>query len=356
MKRLSLLLFCCGALSAGSVVSLLAAQSPKSPQLRLVLAKDHVEGSFTTPQSVYADNHYVYLASQQGKLFILDKIKPDFPLVIALQVSSAPLMAVRGDLKNIYIAGADGKTYVYGNRNPFPLVATISNAGIITKSSIAVDTTPNGSLFVSSGQSSMAVDEHYVYLSTLNYREFALKESKSNLFFAPEQTFGQQFEPYITVVYDQNSGTRIRAVPNPLDINNNGFQQVALFAGDGLLVQTIAGCCGSGIYLYGAADTEFLGAIPWLYTNTVATTGRGRLLVAGTETGTVDLFDISDISSPVHLSGVNLRTATGHTGNEDIEIRSLWVDKNGKIYAGSSWGNDQSRGPTLPSFFVLRIR
>jgi hypothetical protein len=46
----------------------------------------------------------------------------------------------------------------------------------------------------------------------------------------------------------------------------------------------------------------------------------------------------------------------GHTGIEDIEIRALWKDNvDDLVFAGSSWGNDQSRGPTLPSFFVLEL-
>jgi hypothetical protein len=54
------------------------------------------------------------------------------------------------------------------------------------------------------------------------------------------------------------------------------------------------------------------------------------------------------------LASLNLRQVTGHTGIEDIEIRALWADHlDTLIFAGSSWGNDQSRGPLLPSFFVL---
>jgi hypothetical protein len=81
----------------------------------------------------------------------------------------------------------------------------------------------------------------------------------------------------------------------------------------------------------------------------------GKTLVVGTESGRVDLFDLGQNPSP-HLDGVNLRTLTGHTGAEDIEIRALWMDnRDNLIFAASSWGNDQSRGPTLPSFFVLEL-
>jgi len=41
-------------------------------------------------------------------------------------------------------------------------------------------------------------------------------------------------------------------------------------------------------------------------------------------------------------------------GIEDIEIRALWTDNvDNLVFAGSTWGNDQSRSPSLPAFFVL---
>src|SRR6266699_3880721 len=107
MKRLSLLFLCCGALLAGTAIPLLPAQ--RQFELQLVLAKDHVEGSFLTPETVFADDNYVFLVSFQGQLFVLDKSQPDFPLVVSLiQVSATPLRSVRGDKTKIYITAADG--------------------------------------------------------------------------------------------------------------------------------------------------------------------------------------------------------------------------------------------------------
>lgn len=55
-------------------------------------------------------------------------------------------------------------------------------------------------------------------------------------------------------------------------------------------------------------------------------------------------------------SSVDLRAITGHTGSEDIEIRALWSDAyDNLVFAGSSWGNDQSRGTNLPAFFILEL-
>src|SRR5438128_2387038 len=81
MKRLSLLFLCCGALFAATAIPLFPAQ--RQFELQLVLAKDHVEGSFLTPETVFADDNYVFLVSFEGQLFVLDKPQPDFPLVVA---------------------------------------------------------------------------------------------------------------------------------------------------------------------------------------------------------------------------------------------------------------------------------
>src|SRR5439155_26587253 len=100
MKRLSLLFLCCGALFAATAIPLFSAQ--KQFELQLVLAKDHVEGSFLTQASVFADETHVYLVSFQGQLFVLDKSQPDFPLVVSpIQVSATPLRSVRGDKTKI---------------------------------------------------------------------------------------------------------------------------------------------------------------------------------------------------------------------------------------------------------------
>ena len=120
-------------------------------------------------------------------------------------------------------------------------------------------------------------------------------------------------------------------------------------------MQTTPGCCGTGVFLYNA-ELQSTGSIPLSNANTVAATNGGKWLVVGTESGMIAVFDIS-LGTPTMLASIDLRQATGHTGIEDIEFRSLWVDpKSGLVYAGSSWGNAASRSLTLPSFFVLRVK
>src|SRR5690606_31581740 len=75
--------------------------------------------------------------------------------------------------------------------------------------------------------------------------------------------------------------------------------------------------------------------------------------IGGTEAGTIDIFDFKQNPGPM-LASINLPQVTGHMNPEDIEIRALAVHDN-LIFAASSWGNENSRGPELPSFFVLQI-
>ncbi|MGH7498434.1 MAG: hypothetical protein ACREOQ_07635, partial [Gemmatimonadales bacterium] len=86
-------------------------------------------------------------------------------------------------------------------------------------------------------------------------------------------------------------------------------------------------------------------------TNTVVAVQGG--FWSGLETGEIGFYD----SQNDLVQRLNLRTFTGHTGSEDIEIRSLWADGfDDLVFAGSDWGNESSRSPTLPAFFVLRLK
>jgi len=84
------------------------AQAP-TPTLELVLAKDHLPGSFLTSESVYADRSFIFLASYQGNLFVLENSEPDFPVVVEIAVSVRPLRSVRGDHAVLYVTSDDGK-------------------------------------------------------------------------------------------------------------------------------------------------------------------------------------------------------------------------------------------------------
>lgn len=307
--------------------------------LQLVSARDHIEGSMTTDRSVYADETRIYLVSFEGDLFTLARDRSaNFPLLETIHYTS-PLRAVRGDSENLYVAAADGNLLVYRKDDPeLSLVQTLPLV-YYGLSSLAVF---GDRLFVATGQAHVAVDVAHVYLAALNPGDFVIELSTSTL--TPIRTYGETFEPDKTVVFDRLTGERITAIGNRGNFPN-------LYVDASVLVQTIAGCCGPGIFIYDPDSLLLDQFIRRSFTNTVFR--REELLIAGNEVGNVDLFDLGENPSPL-LATLSLRQLTGHTGVEDIEIRGLWADGfDHLIFAASSWGNDVSRGPLLPSFFVL---
>lgn len=315
--------------------------------LRLVSARSQLEGSLVTSQAVYADRSRIYLASYQGKLFVLSRNRSaNFPLREVIQDTSAPLTAVRGDLRHLYVASADGVLRVYRKGPRLTRTATLplSDFGL---SALAVT---GADLYVAKGQAQLAVGGTFVYLAELNEGDVAMRITKETL--TPTMTYGQTFEPYTAVAFRQSNGTRMGGAPTPFDVWGQPAQPV-LYVSSAFLAQTVPGCCGPGIFLYHPVTFQLKQFIPRPYTNTV--TRRGPWLIAGNEGGQVDAFDLSRTPSPL-VSSIDLRAATGHTGGEDIEIRALWNDGiDNLIFAGSSWGNEQSRRASLPSFFVLEL-
>lgn len=320
-----------------------------TPTLSLVLAKTNILGNFLGPQAVCSDRHNIYLASYQGNLFVLDKSRKDYPVVATIAVSTAPLRSVRSDDQRVYATSADGNLYVYGTTKPFPRLAAIhySPYGL---NSLYVD---DGSLIVSTGQGEMTADGQRLYLSELNSGDIAIGIDKLTLI--PTGLFGQTFQPATTLMYARSTGALLGSIANPLSLFGQ-VQAVNLYVDGRVLMQTTPGCCGLGLYMYDTHNQRFLGFLSRPSANT-AVSLRSGLLAVGTEAGTVDMFDITNPAAPLLVTSADLRQLTGHTGPEDIEIRSIWEDEqNGKIYAGSSWGNDASRGPLLPAFFVLDLK
>ncbi len=321
---------------------------PSQVTIRLVSEKDHIEGSFTTNQAIYADQDRIYLASYQGKLFVLARDRAaDFPILEVRQDTNLPLISVQGDDDYLYVTSADGYIRKYCKDYPLVLVKT-ANLHPYGLNSIAL---VNKKLYVSTGQASMAVDKDHVFLSQLNEGDMALEVSLDNL--TPVKTYGKTFVQDKMLVFNRRSEALIVMLQNPSDVLGRTNLRPTLYADSAILAQTITGCCGPGILIYNPETLILKQTIDYLFTNTVLR--RERWLIAGNEGGQVVIFDLSQNPSPL-VSSVDLRQLTGHTNPEDIEIRALWMDNHDNlVFAGSSWGNDQSRGPSLPSFFVLEL-
>ena len=306
--------------------------------VRLVSARNHIEGGMTAAHSVYADETRIYLATVQGTLFVLARDRAaNFPLLESIHYTS-PLFAVRGDRQYLYVAAADGKLLVYRKGPQLALVQTVPVAAQWLQALTVTD----DSVFVGVGQTRFALNDRHVFLSATTEGDTVVELSKPTM--TPVRIYGEVVEENKTVVFDRQTGARLGAT-------SSGFGN--LYAAEALVIGTVPGCCGPGIFLH-SADTlsldQFIGRA---WTNTVVQ--RGGLLIAGNEAGTVDIFGLRQNPSPL-LATLNLPQTTGHTGPEEIEIRALWADQfDNLIFAGSSWGNDQARGPLLPSFFVLEV-
>ncbi|MBV8477014.1 MAG: PQQ-like beta-propeller repeat protein [Acidobacteria bacterium] len=329
---------CLATASSGAQISY------RHPHLRLITAVN-IPTSFLTDETVYADQQQVYLAGYNGRLYVLDRSRRGYPVRANLALSSRALRSVRGDSATIYVTSDDGNLYSIdkhklesSHASVYPRRTPVYRLGL---ESLYV----GRRIIVSTGSAEMTADPHHVYVAALNAEPaFELSGQNSSVAATYEgSTLGT------TSVYDQDAQL-LGTVLNPTDLLGRPSAVNLLSDGNALYV-TIPGCCGTGIAIYDARTLSFKEEIPLPYTNVVSVSGNW--LVAGTESGTVDIFDLGDASQgPV--ASINLREITGHTGPEDIEVRSIWVDWSKRlVFAASSWGNDTSRGPDLPSFFVL---
>jgi hypothetical protein len=316
----------------------------KPPNLQLITTAN-IPTSFLTDETVYADQQQVYLAGYNGRLYVLDRSRPGYPVRANLALSSKALRSVRGDSANIYVTSDDGNLYVIDKRSLESSHAVVSPRQTPVYR-LGLDSLYVGrNIIVSTGMAEMTADPHHVYLASLNAEPaFELNGQNSSVsarYAGP--TLGT------TSVYTQDAQL-LGTLENPTDLL--GRPSAVNLLSDGIdLYVTIPGCCGPGIAIYDVRTLSFKEEIQLPYTNVVAVSGSW--LVAGTESGTVDIFDLGNAFQGPAAS-INLREITGHTGPEDIEVRSVWVDWSKRlVFAASSWGNDTSRGPDLPSFFVL---
>lgn len=316
------------------------------PQLKLVSARDNIEGAFLIQQSVYADKDRIYLAAHDGKLFVLARDRANnFPLIQLIQEDSVPLKTITGDDEYIYVTLTNGYFRKYKKNKPYlQLWATRR----VVDSPLSTVQIAGDSLFFSSGGAFSIVDPatQRLFVSQYNPGELTYEVSKSTL--NVTRIFGQgwdrPFEANKIIVYDLATGNRVGSMDSPPGgLNIRGTK----------LMVTHGGCCGPIPQFFNTIT--FAEEHPDLvrYANDAVQTEDG--FIGGNEGGIVQIVNFSNPYGEI-VSEVSLRHETGHTGMEDIEVRALWKDDyDNLIFAGSSWGNDQSRGPHLPSFFVLEV-
>jgi hypothetical protein len=316
-----------------------ATDIPWKPEIKLV-AMANLPGSFVSSQAIYADSERIFAGSYQGDLFVLERDRQaNFPWIQTIQVG-APLTAVRGDEDNVYVASRDGNLYVFSKTWPLQLVQLVP----LSSYGLAALEIVGPSVYVAKGQSAMTASKNRLYISGLNPGDIGLEV-------ASMRSYGEQFEPGRTLVFDRQTLQMVGTIAN----FERGAVRVSTW--QDFVYFTKPGCCGVGIDIY---DAVTLKPVQFIYrsTNTVAGTKRKGilLLLGGSEAGAVDLY-MFGTNGYEFTHTADLRTLTGFNGVEDIEIRSLWVDGlDNLVFAGSSWGNASSRSPDLPSVFVLEIR
>jgi hypothetical protein len=309
------------------------------PEVKLI-ASANLPGSFVSSQMVYADRERIFVCSAQGDLFVLDRDRTtNFQLLQTIRFG-APLTAVRGNNRKLFVTSRDGKLYTFAKSWPlqFEQSEQLSEYGLSGLQLIGKD------VYVAKGQAAITASSDRIYVYALNPGDFALELPSM-------KTYGEEFDAGSMLAFDRKTQELVGA------INNNTQGAIIATAWQDLIFVTNPGCCGPGIGVYDSTAQSFVQFINRT-TNTVAVTRRKGipLLVGGSESGNVDLY-VGDQNLYSLVSTANLPALTGFQGPEDIEIRSLWVDGiDNLIFAASSWGNDRSRGPMLPSFFVLEIR
>ena len=329
-------------------------------EVALVAAR-HVPGSFVGDRAVWADENRIYTGSFEGYVSVYSRNRSqNFPFVERIDIDpagNASIVSVRGDKECLYVLTDDGKLRTF--KKSFPCLQFVRTEQVSTSGADSL-VLADKHTFVSSGQAEMDVDQTRVYFSPLNEGDLACGFAGRVMKTSSRPTiYGVGSEPGFTSVYDRKTGGLVGSIANP-----QGIQQVAIYGDATRLFLTVPGPFGQGIAIHNKSDLS-PNRFVWFYGTNVVTNAKGGkasddkdLIVVGTEAGTVDLLDLNlNYPNSPHISCVNLRVLTGHTGPEDIEIRALWCDGlDNLVFAVSSGGNQQPQNPNLPTFFVIEVR
>lgn len=340
-----------GALAVGTVgavaVPARVATATPIPSLQLVAVRDQLPGAFTGPHVVWADQRNVYLAGMAagnypGGMFVLARNESDrYPLRQAVQMPGAYPTAVVGDEHGVYTTWSDAhlRTYrFHGNR--LALARDVALASPVYPTDLAVS---GATLFIAQA-GTVATSQGLLAANTLSDSDLISAYGTDG---TPGMTWSNL--PFgTTSFFDVATGALLGEIANPPNLFGDASATRLFGDSSGFRMTGGDGCCGSGfqhVVVPSLTVDPFVSA--W-FTNAAVSSGLD--VVVGTELGTVLRYD----SSNTLVASVDLRAATGHTGSEDIEIRSVFVE-GGFVFAASSWGNDVSRSPALPNFFVLRL-
>src|SRR6266404_3669283 len=329
--------------------------NPIAARLRLVSARDHIE---IAASGVYADADRIYVGGTKadlatGRLYVLARDRArDFPVVETLDFPQV-IRTVLGDDTYLYVLEFD-TVHVYRKTSPLSLVTSFvppaPHAGGTSGIAIVGDR-----LYVGIAQARVNADARHIYLAAENTSADVVVEILRDTW-AVGRTYATT-EARSVGVFDRFTGERLTTIPAPVDTCGQPGSPSNLYVDSGVFIVSW-GRCGAGMSLYDPVTLALVDDIaspqqPSRGTNVALR--RDHVLLSGDEAGAVRAWDLM-VDPATMTDQLLLRVVTGHTGSEDIEIRSIWTDAiDALVFAGSSWGNATSRAPTLPSLFVLEV-
>jgi hypothetical protein len=328
---------CVAALAVAlSALAALPAASAAAPSRTLHFVKARtLQGTFVATEAVWADSHRIYLASLQGKLFVLARDrKAGFPTVQVIQVSRSQLTAVRGDASHVYVLASDGTLRVYRRHGRLVLQRT-RHVFVGTTALAASLAVLDGRVYVGSGP--LAVDRRHAFLEAGTVG--AAYDVKH---LARRVTYAGHVRDATTNVYDRASGRRVAAIhhapgPGMLYVDD----RVLAIYGDG------------AVTVYDPRTFRKRASFP----DANGVGRQGRFLITDETLATVNAFDLNALPA-VSFSSVDILRELGLERFPDaIHLYGgLWTDTHdGLVFVGGSEFNPFDVG-FQPAFFVLELR
>ena len=334
-----------GLVLALTIATSFSTAAQQSSSLTFGTACNNVAGAFTHKGLIYMDDTRIYAASvwinNTGILWVLDRNRP-CQVIESRMLNTAGLGGVNGNSKQLFVSGLDGNVWTFNKTNPLTLVSLKQ----VSQYSLTDIQLMGVTVYTGFGSVNFAVDSKHIYMSVLNSGDVVQavkKNSTTPIVYGSDAVQGE------TAIYDLHTGNLVSTITNP-----NGALAVTLHVDKDYLA--ITSFATPGVYLYDTGTLQQI-FVPRSYANVVETvpSPKPEAMIVGDEYGMVGAYSMKS-SFPL-LTNLDLRSITGDTRAEAIEIRDLFVDPStGLVIAGSSGGNDTIRVSGVPPYTLFYLK